>query len=295
VVLDGFNGLMQPADTAIVELLREFARRPPPFSRYTAPAFWSDPHIAGEMLKWHLDPDTDRASYRPERIDLAVRWLHDLRSLEGKRVCDLGCGPGLYASRICDLGASVTGMDVSAGSLAYAAAEARATGRVIDYRRGDYTVDPLPAGQDLVIMISRDLGVLAPEQRRVLLRRIQASLHPGGAFVFDVSGLPELEAFVEEDRIETNLMNGFWAPLPYLGLKKSFRYRSERLSLERYLIFREAGTYEAFNWLQYFTPDTLWQDLAEAGFGAMRCYRDFGGPEWSEEDPAVVVVAKKDK
>lgn len=90
-------------------------------------------------------------------------------------------------------------------------------------------------------------------------------------------------------------MNGFWAPLPYLGLKKSFRYRSERLSLERYLIFREAGTFEVFNWLQYFTPDTLWQDLAKAGFGAMRCYRDFGGQEWSEDDPAVVVVAEKDK
>lgn len=286
---------MHPADTAIVELLREFARRPPPFCRYTAPGFWSDPHIAGEMLKWHLDPDTDRASYRPERIDLAVGWLHDLLSLEGKRVCDLGCGPGLYASRIGELGASVTGIDVSAGSLAYAAAEARAAGRAIDYRRGDYTVDPLPGGMDLVIMISQDLGVLAPEQRRGLLRRIQSSLNPGGAFVFDVPGLPGLEAFVEEDRIEVDLMNGFWAPSPYLGLKKSFRYPAQRLSLERYLVFREAGPFEVFNWLQYFAPDTLWQDLAQAGFGAMRCYRDFGGPEWSEDDPALVVVANNDK
>ena len=27
---------------------------------------WTDPHIAGQMLKAHLDPGNDSASYKPE-------------------------------------------------------------------------------------------------------------------------------------------------------------------------------------------------------------------------------------
>lgn len=40
----------------------------PPLFAPGAPAFWTDPHIAGQMLAAHLDPDSDAASRRPAFI-----------------------------------------------------------------------------------------------------------------------------------------------------------------------------------------------------------------------------------
>jgi hypothetical protein len=59
--------------------------------------FWNDPYIAQQMLKAHLDPDTDAASRKPETIERSVAWMVDQLQLgRGSRFLDLGCGPGLY-------------------------------------------------------------------------------------------------------------------------------------------------------------------------------------------------------
>ena len=94
-------------------LLNKFATRPEPFSEYTALALWNHPHVSRQMLRFHLDPNTDLASRRPETMDACVAWLDARLALRGTRVCDLGCGPGMYAKRFAALGAEVTGIDFS--------------------------------------------------------------------------------------------------------------------------------------------------------------------------------------
>ncbi|MDF2661683.1 MAG: hypothetical protein K0Q94_4474 [Paenibacillus sp.] len=47
-------------------------------------------------------------------------WLGDLA---GKSICDIGCGQGQLSIRLAGMGANVTGVDLSAEQLAYAAAE----------------------------------------------------------------------------------------------------------------------------------------------------------------------------
>ena len=80
----------------ILRALRKIeATKPKPFEFYTTPQFWNDPHISKSMLKHHLDPDTDAASYRMEFIERAVQWIDDQFNISGKKVCDFGCGPGL--------------------------------------------------------------------------------------------------------------------------------------------------------------------------------------------------------
>ena len=54
--------------------LSALQRRPEPFTPGEA-MFWNDPHISAQMLKAHLDPNTDAASRRPETIDAEVAWL----------------------------------------------------------------------------------------------------------------------------------------------------------------------------------------------------------------------------
>ena len=57
-----------------IEALFHLQKPPAPFSP-GEPHFWTDPHIARQMLAVHLDPETDAASRRPETIQRTVDWL----------------------------------------------------------------------------------------------------------------------------------------------------------------------------------------------------------------------------
>ncbi len=64
-----------------IDLIRKMGAKPKVFEP-GEPLFWNDPHISGEMLKAHLDPNTDAASRRPEMI---ARLSHGLiRHLDSK-------------------------------------------------------------------------------------------------------------------------------------------------------------------------------------------------------------------
>ncbi len=67
--------------------------------------FWDDPHISKSMLEAHLNPNHDASSRKPDAIDKTVKHLFESKVLKaGMKVLDLGCGPGLYAERLCGAG-----------------------------------------------------------------------------------------------------------------------------------------------------------------------------------------------
>ena len=83
---------------------------------------WSEPEFSARMLREHLTQDHDMASRRAELIDRHVAWIHqELLGGQPSRVLDLGCGPGLYSSRLARLGHTCTGVDYSPASIAYRA------------------------------------------------------------------------------------------------------------------------------------------------------------------------------
>ena len=54
------------------KLLRELAHRPEPWSVSTVKELWTRPHLAKEMLKYHLSQETDHSSRKIESIDRIV-------------------------------------------------------------------------------------------------------------------------------------------------------------------------------------------------------------------------------
>lgn len=250
------------------ELLLDISQRPAPFSRYTALELWTRPYLAGQMLQYHLDQDTELASRPIETIEAITGWIDAQLGLAGKRLCDLGCGPGLYAQRFNAMGADVTGVDFSAHSVEYARRKAAEDGQPINYITADYLEDELPAGFDIVTLIYTDYSVLSPAQRAKLLGRIRAMLNPGGRLVMDVAGMGSLAARQECTLIEPNLMHGFFAEGDYVGIQRSFVYPEERLALDRYVIVEPKETWQVFNWFQSFTPESLRSELLAAGLEA---------------------------
>jgi SAM-dependent methyltransferase len=117
------------------EVLSSLGLRPALFETFSGGGLWDDLYISTQMLRSHLDPTTDAASRKPERIDTEVQWLVSRLGLrESTPVLDLGCGPGLYCTRLARYGLAVTGIDVSPTSIRYARETAAQQGLPITYR-----------------------------------------------------------------------------------------------------------------------------------------------------------------
>ncbi len=271
-------------------MLRGFSQRPAPFSRYTAKTLWTRPHLAEQMLAYHLDQSTDLASRRIEQIDAIVAWFDQRLGLADTRLCDLGCGPGLYAERFAARGAAVVGIDFSAHALDYARSHGSGAA---EYLQADYLEDPLPEGFHTVTLIYTDLCALSPAQRHHLLSRIHTMLLRGGRLVLDVVSSAVWQQREETTQVEERLMGGFWAPGDYVGLQRTLLYPEQMLALDRYLIVEPEESWQVENWTQYFTPAMLEAELNGAGFRVDGLYADLIGTALEGESAMLGAVAIK--
>ena len=265
-------------------------QQPALFSAVTTKTLWTDPHIAQQMLHYHLNPGTDLASRQPEKIDAFCQWLNTHIGVMGKRVCDLGCGPGLYAERLAVLGADVVGVDFSPVSIAYARSRAAETGTSIIYQRKDYLSDELPKDQDIVLLIYLDFCALSPDQRQALLRQVHTSLKPGGLFVLDVLTEQAFEARQPDCVYAENLLDGFWSANDYFGFQHTFTYPDDFVTLDQYTIIEAERTWQVFNWLTHFRPDDLLAEFEGADFEIIEMNEGLAGSEPAHNHSHVVVA-----
>jgi SAM-dependent methyltransferase len=277
------------------ELLRGIATRPAPFSRSTITTLWTDPHLSAQMLRCHLDPEVDAASRPHAFIERSVAWLSDAFEVgRGRRVLDLGCGPGLYANGLARAGAHVTGVDLSAGSLDHARATADAEGLDVAYVEGDYLGDQvLPTGPfDLALLIYCDYGAIGPEDRRRLLGNVRSRLPSGGALVLDVHALPRLATISPGTIVSWAPSGGFWAPGPYVEVHSVFVYEDAGLVLERHDIVEPDRHWTIFDWAQHVDPVGLTRELEAAGFRVDAVLGDVAGARYDPAGETIAVVAR---
>ena len=272
------------------DLVRRLAERPAPFSPGDA-LFWTDPYVSERLLATHLDPSTDLASRRPETIAREVEWLVGTLGLEpGARVLDLGCGPGLYSAALAERGLDVTGVDVSATSLAHARRVAAETGLAIRYVQADYRELEEHGAYDAALLVYHELGVFPETDRAALLGRICDALRPGGRFAFDVVGTatvrPERTTWTAEPG------PGFWRPGPHLVLERRLAYPDLELSCSEYAVLEEGAATLYRVWEQRFDPGGLERALASAGFDVEHVCADLTGTPWSAGAETIAVVAR---
>ncbi|MBT3359923.1 MAG: methyltransferase domain-containing protein [Rhodospirillales bacterium] len=273
--------------------LNNIHQRPQPFSVYTADVLWTEPHLSQQMLHYHLNQDTDLASRRLPSIDGVVDWIDRKFDLNGKNVCDLGCGPGLYTQRFAERGAQVLGLDFSANSISYAQKAAREAGHEVEYKVADYLKDTLPSGQDLITMIYCDLCPLSPGQRQVIYQKVRHALQPGGAFLFDVMSTTAFDAREESSAFGHRFMGGFWAEGDYFAFQNTFKYDPEKLVLDQYTIVEAHRTWQVFNWLQHFSEEDIISELEQNGFDVMEIVRDFANAGGNGDGEHFGVIAKR--
>lgn len=259
--------------------------QPPPLNEPGEPVFWNDPHISQHLLAAHLNPDFEAASRHPDTIDATVDWLLAQLDLDpGAAWLDLGCGPGLYTSRLAARGLRVTGMDFSERSLAYAREYAAAHDLDVAYRFQNYlTLDDAPQ-YDVVSLIYGDFCPLLPAERATLLARVHRALKPGGRFVLDVStpthharhGLKAGWSAVAEA--------GFWRPGPHLVLERGFTYPDD-IYLDQFIVLAPDAPQAIYRfWFQDYTPERITAELAAHGFAVRATWGDLTGAPYVPDD-----------
>lgn len=274
--------------------LKGINERPSAFSVYTASELWTDEHTSEQMLTFHLDGDVDVSSRRTCFIDESVSWMANRFNLsKSSKIIDFGCGPGLYTSRFAKLGAEVTGVDFSSRSIAYACEQATQEKLSITYIEENYLELQRQGKFDLVTMIMCDYCALAPAQRNAMLTKFRDLLSTEGRIVMDVFSLKAFESKEEVSIYEKNLMDGFWSAEPYFGFVTSFKYDKEKVSLDKYTIVEKNRQREVYNWLQYFSVESLHGELYAAGFEPEETLRDVAGHAYDANHTEFAVVVKK--
>jgi 2-polyprenyl-3-methyl-5-hydroxy-6-metoxy-1,4-benzoquinol methylase len=272
--------------------LEKINNRPRPFEFYTASELWTNEYTAKQMLQYHLNESIDVSSRRAEFIDLSVDWIVSRFGVESTTtVADFGCGPGLYAKRLAEAGAQVTGIDFSENSLKYAKEVADQEGLNIDYINENYLNFETSKRFDLIIMIMCDFCALSPKQRKTLLAKFASFLKPGGFVLLDVYSLNMFDQKEESATYELNQLNGFWSPEDYYCFVNTFKYLEEKVILDKYTIVEASRTRIVYNRLQYFSPETLEKEFVESGFTLDKLYSDVAGTPFSPESTEFAVVA----
>jgi len=268
--------------------------RPKPFEFYTAWELWDDEHISRKMLEFHLNGDIEPASRKTNFIKRSVEWISwEFNVGPGTRLADFGCGPGLYTTPFAQRGAEVTGIDFSRRAIAHARKSAADSGFDIDYILGNYLDFASEKRFDIIALIYCDFCPLSPYQRKSLLEIFHNHLADNGRLLLDVCSLTAFEERQEASTFERNLMGGFWSEEDYMGFMRTFVYEEEEVVLDKYTIVEPSNKRVIYNWLQYFSLESIIQEVESSGFKVEAHYANVAGDPYSDNSTEVAIVARR--
>jgi len=274
--------------------LKEINSRPAPFQFYTADELWTNEHTSKQMLEYHLNDSIDASSRNKHFIERSVEWIvSHFRVGKNTEIADFGCGPGLYTTMLAERNAIVTGIDFSENSLKYAKQVAAEKGLKINYVLTNYLDFETTNCFDLITMIMCDFCVLSPRQRKKMLSKFNSLLKLDGSVLLDVYSLNSFNQKEESATYQLNQLNGFWCPEDYYCFVNTFKYRKEKVILDKYTIIEESRKREVYNWLQCYSKDSLINEFEENGFKVEELYSDVAGKAFDSESAEIAIVAKK--
>jgi SAM-dependent methyltransferase len=258
---------------------------------------WHEPGFSARMLAEHLTQQHDRASRRSHLIDEHVAWIHrGLLAEKPTHILDLGCGPGLYCSRLAALGHTCVGIDYSPASIAYANEQAKHARLACTYLRVDMRVADFATGYGLVMLLFGELNVFAPFHAANILAKAYDALTPGGYLLLEVHTDESLHPKPNATANTWHSNNsGLFSPLPHLLLTEQYWHEESAVLTRRYYVVdaascavtRYAQSMQAYTLVQYE------QLLANAGFRQIRFMPGLAHDQIPVDADFQVLVAQK--
>jgi SAM-dependent methyltransferase len=281
-----------------MNLLNLIDRKPPvPWVGGKIP--WDDPAFSERMLKEHLSQEHDWASRRFEKIDVHVDWIHHtLLSGRPARILDLGCGPGLYTSRLARLGHECVGIDFSPASIAYALATAERDDLRCTYLHEDIRTAEYGADFDLAMLIFGEFNAFRPLQAASILRKTFAALSKGGSLLLEVSTSEALEGIGKQGPSWYSASSGLFSERPHLCLEEYFWAAQESVLTVRHFVVDAATSQvtQFTNNLQAYPDERYRSLLIESGFTEIQFFpSQMSGMDKTQSDFFAIVAHKPER
>jgi SAM-dependent methyltransferase len=257
---------------------------------------WNDPDFSERMLKEHLSQMHDAASRRIEKIEEQVEWIHH-KVLLGRftKILDLGCGPGLYSSRLARRGHTCFGIDYSPASIAYAIDCADKEKLKCTYLHQDIRQAEYGTGFGLVMLIYGELNVFGPADARNILNKAYGALARDGVLLLE----PHTDALVrkigEQPPAWYSAESGLFSNRPHLCLKESFWEPASSTATIRHFIV-DASTGEVARYaqsLQAYTDEQYHSLLTDCGFDDVEFFPSLIGVQDATQNGLMAIVARK--
>jgi len=230
---------------------------------------WHEPAFSERMLAEHLAQEHDAASRRFEIIDEQVGWIQkNLLTSSPCKILDLGCGPGLYASRLARLGHHVTGIDFSPASIRYAREQAEKAALDISYILADLRSLEYGAQFDFAMLIFGEFNVFKPADAALILEKIQRAVKPGGMLLLEPQEYSAVQRAYQMPPIWRTTRAGLFSDQPHLYLQENFWDDRTRTVTTRFWVV-DAATAEVERYAlttQAYTDAELEALLKEHGF-----------------------------
>lgn len=273
------------------KVLKEATKKPELYEKSTH-KFWDDPHIAQQMLEYHLNPEIEAASKKRETIDFETDFIIQATSMNYKMfVIDLGCGPGLYVDAFAKTGANVIGVDLSANSIEYAKNNIQAGNEKVSFHEMNYLDLDYDETFDVATLIYYDFCALSTEDQSRLLHRVHKALKPGGRFLLDV--------FTEHHKsdMSQNIFfenSGFWSNHPYWMIKTAFMYNEPKVECFQHAIINEVGAMKLIRvFHRLFSLNEIQDLLANHGFKVEEVFKNLKGEPLTSDSNTYGIVASK--
>ena len=274
-----------------------FARRSPPEPWSEGDNIpWSNPGFSRRMLQEHLAQSHDLASRRSEKIDAHVEWIHrEVLSGSPTKILDLGCGPGLYASRLARLGHRCVGIDFSPASMEYAKEQAASENLSCGYLHADIRFTEYGSGYGLAMLIFGEFNVFKPSDATRILAKTHAALNEGGVLLLEAHTNEAIREFGLRPASWYASESGLFSDLPYLCLQENFWDAESETVTRRYFIV-DASTGEVARYAQSpkaYTDEQYRSVLEDVGFADVRFYASLIGKEDASQSNLLAITARK--
>lgn len=260
---------------------------------------WNNPAFSQRMLAEHLDQSHGAASRVEHERTLQIDWLWAKLELQaGMHLCDITCGPGLYAVELAKRGCIVTGIDFSPAAIAYARTLAKREGVAErcefieeDVRASDW--EKQSGKFDAALFLYGQLGVFRKEEAQTLLGQIAGALKPGGKLAIEL---------LNQERIDKKASTwwysddkGLWGNRPFLHLGERFWDAEQLIATERfYVVNLEQGAFDEIVLSdQSYALETMSNMLHQAEFGEVHTYLNWDGVTLYDAQEWVVYVGVK--
>jgi SAM-dependent methyltransferase len=264
------------------------------------------------MLREHLSQEHDAASRRATVIDHQVDWIYQtlLGSSTGSpvpaalaqagqaapiSVLDLGCGPGLYASRLARRGCRCTGIDFSPASIAYAREKAQNEKLDCQYIEGDLRTTAFGNGFGLVMFIFGELNVFRSQDARLILQKAFDALNRDGRLVLEPHTFEAVKAIGQNPPGWYSASSGLFSESPHLCLQENFWDEVSCTATNRYFIVdARSGTVTRYaSTMQAYTNDQYRSLLEECGFRDVEFHPSLEGKETDYGRELLAITARR--